>query len=431
MKKTIDEFLDNEYREYAETVSYRRALPSLVDGFKPTRRKIFYYMKHNKSMIRVSAIAGGIAEKCNYHHGEASAQGTIITMSKSFPSANNYPIFIPKGTFGSKILPKSAAAARYLHAQYNMMNDYIFLDSELLPVNKELDSPEPEFYLPIIPLYLVNGISGIGIGYAMNILPRKFDDVIDMICSYLQGEKVKDCKPHYNNCNYKIERLTDSSFKISGQYKIQDKKVTVTECLPNDDRTKIISNLIDLKDKGIIKSYKDESKEDWKITVEFAKNQPENKIVEYLNLSKQFHENYTLLDENNNIKVFSNVPEIIKYFVDHRLTYYTKRREYKINQLKQEIERIKAIAFFIKHLKQIAAMTEEEIYVFCQSFVSEENVKYCLKQPLNWFLKKNLAECELKIQNNLDDIKYYTDITDVQLYLDDLNELKKCMERFE
>jgi DNA topoisomerase II len=425
MKKTIDEFLDNEYREYAETVSFKRALPSLVDGFKPTRRKLFYYMKHNKSMIRVSAIAGGIAEKCNYHHGEASAQGTIITMSKSFPSANNYPIFIPKGTFGSKILPKSAAAARYLHAQYNPLNDYIFLDNELLPANKEIDSPEPEFYLPIVPLYLVNGISGIGIGYAVNILPRKFTDVIDMITAYLKEQKITECNPYFNNCKYQIEKVTETSYRITGQYKIVDKKVTISEYLPNDDRTKIISNLIDLKDKGIIKSYKDESKENWNISIEFSKSVPESKVVDVLNLSKLFHENYTLLDETGNIKVFSNATEIIKSFVDHRLTYYTKRREYLINQFKQNNERLSAVILFIQNLEKISKMNEDEIYDYFKQEISNENISYCLKQPLNWFLKKNISDYENKIQKNNEMICYYQTISNVSLYRHDLSELSK------
>lgn len=430
MIKTINEFLEDEYKEYAETVSFKRALPSLVDGFRPVRRKIFFYMKLNKNnMIRVSSIAGGIAERCNYHHGEASAVSTIINMAKIFPSSNNYPILIPKGSFGSKVLPKSAAAGRYIHAQYNLMNDYIFLDNNLLQKNEEFDSPEPAFYLPIIPLFAVNGISGIGIGYACNILPRKITDVINSVKEVIQNKEVSEVLPHFNHCQYIIKKLSNTSFLITGQYKITNNKVSITEFIPTADREKIIENLIALQDSGIVKSYKDESKDNFKFQVEFTKEHPEDKIVSYLNLSKQFHENYTLLDENNKIIVFSAYEEMIKYFTNHRLSYYTKRKQAEIKRLQKEIKRVEAIKLFIFNLKIISDMSEKEIKLYFKDKIEEDLIDYCLKQPLNWFLKKNINECNLSIKNYEDDIQYFEGVAETKLYLNDLKELEKALER--
>jgi DNA topoisomerase-2 len=59
-------------------------------------------------------------------------------------------------------------------------------------------------------------------------------------------------------------------------------------------------------------------------------------------------ENFTVLDENGDLKIFSNAIEIIQYFVKFRLTYYIKRKEYLINKLNQELLLLSNKARFIK-----------------------------------------------------------------------------------
>jgi DNA topoisomerase-2 len=420
--KTIDEFLDNEYRDYAEEVSFKRALPSLIDGMKPVRRKIFYYMKKNRSagFIRVSSIAGGLAEKCNYHHGEASAQGTIISLSKDFPSSNNVPILLPKGAFGSKLLPSSAAQARYIQSAYNPEMDYIFLDDELMPPNSDLESPEPEHYLPIIPMMLVNGISGIGIGYAVKILPHKISDVISVVEACLHDKEIPLIDPWWKGCNYSVERVTESSFRISGKIDQRGDSVTISELIPGMDRNKIISKLLDLQDKEKIKSYSDESKEEFKIIVSGLKN------IESLDLSKVFHENYTMLDENGAVKVFDSISEFVKHFVRYRLTFYDKRKEFRIKKLGEEIDRQLAIIMFMENIKKVSeSSNKEEIFALFKGKIPGELISYCMEKPLRFFMKNNRTEYEQKIKEAKEKIEYYKNVSIVKLYQDDLDALKK------
>jgi DNA topoisomerase-2 len=41
-KKTITQFLSEEYKEFALYSIENRAIPSIIDGFKPTQRKIIH-----------------------------------------------------------------------------------------------------------------------------------------------------------------------------------------------------------------------------------------------------------------------------------------------------------------------------------------------------------------------------------------------------
>ncbi len=428
MDKTIDSFLDNEYKNYAEEVSFKRALPSAIDGMKPVRRKIFYYMSKNKNsgFIKVSAIAGGIAEKCNYHHGDASQ--AIINMAKDFPSSNNYSMLLPKGMFGSKLLPGSSAASRYIHAKYNSINDLIFLDNDLIEPNHDLESPEPEFYLPIIPIHLINGMNGIGIGYAVKIFSRKLSDIVTSILECIDNVDITNAAPYFNKCNYNIQQLTMKSFEISGKYHIEKDKLVVTELIPGMDRNKFVEHLIKLQDKNIIKTYNDESKLDFKFVIKLSDNLTHDKILQVFNLTKVFHENYTMLDHLNNIITFDSYNEIIKYFTDYRLKIYTKRKSLAIKKLNEEIEKIEAIIIFIKNMKDIInAKSIDEIKILFKDKLKPESIEYCLKRPLSNFMKMNIDDLNNNIKEHQNMIQYYSSVEEKTLYKNDLNTLLKAM----
>ena len=50
-EKTISQFLSDEYKEFAMYVIEGRAIPSVIDGFKPTQRKIIHIA--NQILLRV------------------------------------------------------------------------------------------------------------------------------------------------------------------------------------------------------------------------------------------------------------------------------------------------------------------------------------------------------------------------------------------
>lgn len=422
---SVDEFINSDYKEYAEEVSFRRALPSIVDGMKPVRRKIFYYMKKSKNagFIRVSSIAGGLAEKCNYHHGEASAQKTIINMSKDFPGSNNIPILLPKGMFGSKFLPGSAAQARYIQSAYNPLMDLIFLDDDILPQNHDLESPEPEYYLPIIPMFLVNGIAGIGIGYAVNILPRKPIDILKMVEESLEGEIKSDPLPYFRNCHYDVLRAQEGGFDIKGRVEPQNNKLIASELIPGQDRNKFIERLINMQESDKIKSYKDESKEEFRFIIEPSKSYKDHH--DFLGLRKTFHENYTILDENNTIAVFPSIQAIVKHFTTFRLTFYTKRKTKIIETLETEVRKNEAVILFIENIKKVSECeTNEQVSELFKLKIHDDMIKYCMDRPLHFFRRKNKEELQDNIKKLKLEIDYYQKVSEKELYIKDLEKLK-------
>ena len=196
------EFVNNEYIHFSH-YDNARSIPHLMDGFKPSQRKVLYAcLKRNlKSEIKVAQLTGYVAEHSAYHHGEASLQLTIVGMAQNFCGSNNINLLTPSGQFGTRRMGgKDAASARYIFTKLEPIARTIFHpdDDDLLNYLKDDGSTiEPEFYVPVIPMVLVNGAEGIGTGWSTfvnNYSPR---DVIENIRRKLQGHDVVPMKPFY------------------------------------------------------------------------------------------------------------------------------------------------------------------------------------------------------------------------------------------
>lgn len=85
-KATISEYLDSDYLEYAKYVVEHRAIPSMIDGLKPTQRKVIYiankvWKRGDEKTYKVFQLTGRIAADAHYHHGDCLDPDTEILLS--------------------------------------------------------------------------------------------------------------------------------------------------------------------------------------------------------------------------------------------------------------------------------------------------------------------------------------------------------------
>ncbi len=180
-----------------------RSIPHVLDGFKPSQRKVLFacFKRKLKEEIKVAQLAGYVSEHSAYHHGEASLHGTIIGMAQSFCGSNNINLLTPSGQFGTRRLGgKDAASPRYVFTKLEKITRTIFHpdDDELLNyLSDDGVSIEPDFYMPVIPMVLVNGSDGIGTGYSSTINNHDPRAVISNLRRLIRGEPLEPMKPHY------------------------------------------------------------------------------------------------------------------------------------------------------------------------------------------------------------------------------------------
>jgi DNA topoisomerase II len=185
--KTVSSFVDNELVLFSHADNIR-SIPSIVDGLKPSQRKVLYACFKRKLIsneIKVAQLAGYISEHTAYHHGEASLQSTIINMAQNFVGSNNLPLLYPSGQFGTRLQGgKDAASPRYVFTKLMKYARNIFpVEDDPLLEYRDDDgyTVEPVYYVPIIPMALVNGCDGIGTGWSTSIPMYNPIDLIEWI----------------------------------------------------------------------------------------------------------------------------------------------------------------------------------------------------------------------------------------------------------
>jgi DNA topoisomerase-2 len=168
---THKRFVDYELIHFSN-YDLERSIPSAVDGLKTSQRKILYscFKRKLTSEIRVAQLAGYVSEHAGYHHGEASLNGAIVCLAQDYVGANNLNLLKPNGQFGTRLQGgKDAASPRYIYTELSQITATLFRpeDAPVLEYREDDGATvEPLYYVPIVPVVLINGCSGIGTGFS-------------------------------------------------------------------------------------------------------------------------------------------------------------------------------------------------------------------------------------------------------------------------
>lgn len=178
-----------------------RSIPSVCDGLKVSQRKIMFacFKRNLVQQVKVAQLAGYVSEKAAYHHGEASLNATIVGLAQDFVGANNVNLLQPIGQFGSRLMGgKDCSASRYIFTAFNPLTPLLFMREDD-PVLTYLDDDgfpvEPEHYVPILPMALVNGATGIGTGFSTNVPSYNPEDLVRLVrrCLDAPGDPAQEC----------------------------------------------------------------------------------------------------------------------------------------------------------------------------------------------------------------------------------------------
>jgi DNA topoisomerase-2 len=364
-KITFDEFINKDLIHFSNSDNIR-SIPNLVDGLKPSQRKILYGSIKRKlynQEIKVSQLSGYIAEHTEYHHGENSLQGAIINMAQDYCGSNNINLLNPNGNFGTRRLGgKDHASPRYIFTQLNDITKHIFKgdDEYILDYNYEDGIQiEPEKYYPILPMVLVNGSEGIGTGYSTFIPCYNPLDIINSIKLKLQNKKdEKELVPWYRGFKGHVNKVNDDTWSIVGKYEIiNENKLIITELSVGtwtESYREFLESLVD--DGTIISNYDDNSGiANINITIHFVNNALQqllksNTLEKKLKLVSTIRTSNMHLYKDNVIVKYKNANAILDDFIKVRLHAYNVRKEYIIKVLEREMAVINYRKKFIEQI---------------------------------------------------------------------------------
>lgn len=458
-----EEFINKELIHFSK-YDCDRSIPNLMDGLKISLRKILYsaFKKRLSSEIKVAQFSGYVSENSCYHHGEESLNKAIVGMAQNFVGSNNINLLFPSGQFGSRIKGgQDASSPRYIFTRLEKIARILFPEQDdniLKYLNDDGTPVEPQFYVPIIPMVLVNGSKGIGTGFSTEIMCYNPRDIIAYLKNKLQ-HNVSDkivFLPYYEGFTGETEKVSDTKFVFKGKYEVMEQdKIKVTE-LPvgywTEDFKELLNDLQNDKDKEgkkITPVIKDVFENYTDTTVEFVITFGKGKLAELEAGKGEYGANglekmlklYTtssttnmnLFNSEDKLRKYDNVEEIIDDYYDIRLEYYEDRKDFMIEALERELLILSNKAKYIQELingtidlrkkkkQEITSMLQDKDY---NTIDDDQEYKYLIRMPMDSVSEENvdklLKEHQLK-QDELDRIK---ETTIQQMWLSELDILE-------
>uniref|UniRef100_A0A665USL4 DNA topoisomerase 2 n=1 Tax=Echeneis naucrates TaxID=173247 RepID=A0A665USL4_ECHNA len=363
---SYNDFINKELILFSNSDN-ERSIPSLVDGLKPGQRKVLFtcLKRNDKREVKVAQLAGSVAEMSAYHHGEQALMMTIVNLAQNFVGSNNVNILQPLGQFGTRINGgKDAASPRYIFTMLSPLAKLLFpaVDSNLLKfLYDDNQKVEPEWYIPIIPLVLVNGAEGIGTGWACKIPNYDPREIVNNINRMLNHQDPLPMLPSYKNFKGVIHELGQNQYLVSGEVSVIDKNTieitelpvrTWTQVYPQEELHYPMLKILN-RNRGN-HAYKESYHTD--TTVKFVVRMSEEKLAqaEAAGLHKVFKlqssltcNSMVLFDHMGCLKRYDSVHDILREFFELRLHYYKLRKDWLQGSLGAEASKLSNQARFV------------------------------------------------------------------------------------
>ena len=458
-----EDFMNKELIHFS-TYDCARSIPNMMDGLKISLRKILFsaFKRKLTSEIKVAQFSGYVSEHSAYHHGEASLNGAIVNMAQTFVGSNNINLLEPNGQFGTRLHGDDSASERYIFTQLNPLTRKIFPDVDdavLKYINDDGLIVEPEFYAPIIPFTLINGISGIGTGFSSSIPAYNPKDVVQYLKSklnkteYTGGEFI----PYYEGFRGTIRKISDNKYLVKGLYeKIGEDKIRITELPVGTWTMPYITFLEGLLDGGMDKagkkippSIKDFTSLCTEVSIDITVVFPKGRLAELeqsvdsttgVNDLEKMMKLTTSLSTTNmhmfnhefKLHKYVNVGEIIDNFYGVRLDIYGKRKASLIKDMQKKLMKLSNRARYIletlegvvdlrrKNAQQVSELMESRKFDKL-----EGDYKYLIKMPMDSVTQENVQSILKEKEETEKELNILTATTLEKMWLSELDEFER------
>lgn len=456
-----------------------RSIPSIIDGLKPGQRKILFccFKRKLKAEIKVAQLSGYVAEHSAYHHGEASLASTIVGLAQNFVGSNNLNLLLPLGQFGTRNNGgKDMASARYIFTNLSPVTRCLFVpeDDYLLDYQKEDGQRiEPIYYVPIIPMVLVNGSDGIGTGWSTSVPQYNPIDLIEAYKKRIEGKMFVDMQinPWYKGYIGTIEWIDRSTggYEVTGAFeRLSEDMLRITD-LPikkwTSDYKKFIEDMMKEENPFVteLKEYHTENRVDFSIRIPTLNDFTDLKLMKKMKLQSSISmNNLVLFNKDRKIQRYNNIAEIMEEHYLLREEFYKKRKNYIISKLTRECEILnnkvrfiiavnegeliinkKKKMILVGELRHKGFATKKQLdKIFDQPTIyseNEENVEsvseeieeasvkdydYLLGMPLWSLTYEKVAELQKEHKEKNDELERLKKVTIYEMWVDDLKQLE-------
>ena len=460
IQSNCSDFVDTELVVFS-IANCARSLPHMMDGLKESQRKILYTLfkqkltfdKPSKKVYRLSGDVGSMTE---YVHGEQCLWDTITGMVWDFVGSNNIPLLSPDGQFGSRLaMGKDAANARYIETKQQEITPYIFRPEDMAILNYIQGEDlviEPTYYVPVVPLLLINGVrGGIGTGFSSRVPAHNPMDILTCLRVWIRDNlesldmsgdvilsDLPEIAPWYQGFTGTIQKEKGKYISTGVILKPNDRTTEIIELPIGLSTDKFRLKLMSLREEGKIIDFEDYSS---KTRVHFVVSEYSEGFtctIKNLGLSTSLPTtNMVAFNSEGKIHRYTSVDEIIYDFAQSRLKWYNTRKNYIVTDLKEKlvvstakrrfVEEIinDTIKVYRKKRTEIITILEEGKYPH-----HDGTYEYLLKMPIDSFTEDMIGKLDGVIDRLQAELKITEDTTTRQMWSKELDEFEEAYKRY-
>ncbi|MBN2788730.1 MAG: DNA topoisomerase IV subunit A [Candidatus Delongbacteria bacterium] len=419
----LKNLINQNFLEFANYVVKDRAIPDIMDGFKPVQRRVLYSM-FRMDDGRFNKVANIVGHTMQFHpHGDKAISDALVGIA-------NKEMFIERqGNFGNIYTGDNAAAARYIEARLTPLAKEVLFNKDITDYIDSYDrrNLEPVVFPAKIPVLLLIGVEGIAVGMSTKILPHNFNEVLKAQISYLQGKEFQLYPDFQQGGIIDVSEYNDGNGKIKVRAVIEqvsDKKLIIRELPFGATTESIIASVEKQSKRGKIKiaSINDYTTDEVEIEINLARGYNTDDVMDALFAFTECEKpiSTSLLSIHDRVPVIKSVTEIIHFTTD--LLVKNLERELKI-QLDYLLEK-----FHAKTLAQI--FIENRIYKKIEELTDYNMILNTIKDAFIPFEKKfirevsyedveKLLQLQIKRISRFDINKNQEELDQIQLEIDE------------
>lgn len=389
--RSVAEFTEQAYLDYAMYVIMDRALPHISDGLKPVQRRIVYAMselglKHSGKPKKSARTVGDVLGK--YHpHGDSACYEAMVLMAQPF--SYRYRFIEGQGNWGSPDDPKSFAAMRYTEAKLSQFSELLL--SELgqgtcaWQDNFDGSLKEPVHLPARVPNILLNGTTGIAVGMATDIPPHNLREVIKGTIALIRNPQLTDQKiAEYipgpdlptkaeiitsKEELLKIQTTGRGSYRARAVYTVEKNEIIISDLPYQVSGSKVVTQIADqmqAKKLPLISDVRDESdhKNPTRLVIVLRSNRVDAAMVmshlfATTDLENSYRVNLNMIGEDGRPKVKS-IRQILLEWISIRKQTVTHRLEYHLNKIEKRLHILAGLLIAYLDIDTVIEIIREE-----------------------------------------------------------------------
>jgi len=384
----IEDELKKSYLTYAMSVNTNRAIPDVRDGLKPSTRRIIYAMGEinltsNRPYDKCAAVVGEVMK--DYHpHGDGPIYSTLVGLVQEF--GMRYPIVDGQGNFGS-IDDDPAGAMRYTECRLTKIADEMLADVhrgavEFQPNYKE-STTEPTVLPARLPNLILNGTTGIGVGYLTRIPPHNLNEVVDGILLLLEKPEASVDElmefipgPDFPTAGIIVGRAGIRDVYSTGRGSIpvraravierrQDgrEQIVITEMPFQVKKNQLLMKMYDLvSSKTItgISDIRDESDSNIRVVIDLKRSEIAQVILNQLFKHTQMQSNFSaiMLCLVEGVPKALNLPQILAYYIEHRREVVQGRTQFDLSKSENRSHVLEGYRTALNNIEEIIEIVQ-------------------------------------------------------------------------